>query len=95
MLPVEAQTTALTPSSAALEMAIVIPRSLNEPVGFAPSSLSSTLAPTRSDSRGAVSKGVPPSSSVTTGVVAETGRKLRYSSITPRQGIIPISVPAR
>ena len=37
VLPVDAHTTALAPSSAALEMATVMPRSLNEPVGLAPS----------------------------------------------------------
>jgi len=35
--PVDAHTTALAPSSTALEMANVMPRSLNEPVGFRPS----------------------------------------------------------
>ena len=39
-----------------------MPRSLNEPVGLAPSSFSQTLRPTRSDSRGAAISGVPPSS---------------------------------
>ena len=85
MLPVEAQTTALAPSSTALEIAIVMPRSLKEPVGLAPSTLSHTAAPTRSDSRGAGTSGVPPSSSVTTGVSSVMGRKSRYSSMTPRQ----------
>ena len=37
VLPVEAHMTALDPSSTAFEIAIVIPRSLNEPVGFMPS----------------------------------------------------------
>ena len=45
VLPVEAHTTALAPSSTALEMAMVMPRSLNEPVGLAPSILSRTRAP--------------------------------------------------
>src|SRR5579875_1265781 len=66
-------------------MAIVIPRSLKDPVGLAPSTLSHTRAPTRSDSRGAGTNGVPPSRRVTTGVCAATGRSSRYSSITPRQ----------
>ncbi len=74
VLPVDAQTTALAPSSAALEMATVMPRSLNDPVGLAPSTFSSTRAPTRFERRGAVSNGVPPSSSVTTGVASDTGR---------------------
>ena len=86
VLPVDAQTTALAPSSAALEMATVMPRSLNEPVGLAPSTFRTTRAPTRADSLGAGSSGVPPSRRVTTGVRSETGRKSRYSSITPRQG---------
>ena len=34
VLPVDAQTTALAPASAAAVMAMVMPRSLNEPVGF-------------------------------------------------------------
>ena len=37
VLPVEAQMTARAPSPRALDMATVIPRSLNEPVGLAPS----------------------------------------------------------
>ena len=39
MLPVDAQMTAFDPSSTALLIAIVIPRSLKDPVGFAPSIL--------------------------------------------------------
>ena len=52
MLPVEAQITASAPSRTAADTAHVIPRSLNEPVGFAPSSLSHTSQPARSDTRG-------------------------------------------
>ena len=52
VLPVEAQTMAWAPSRTAAETAQVIPRSLNEPVGFRPSSLHHTSAPTRSDRRG-------------------------------------------
>ena len=37
MLPVDAHTTTRAPASIALEMAKVIPRSLKEPVGLAPS----------------------------------------------------------
>jgi hypothetical protein len=37
VFPVDAQMTAFAPRSAALEIAIVIPRSLKEPVGFSPS----------------------------------------------------------
>ena len=38
MLPVQAQMTALLPSSAALATATTMPRSLKEPVGLQPSS---------------------------------------------------------
>ena len=88
MLPVDAHTTALAPSSTAIEMAMVIPRSLKLPVGFTPSTLSQTSAPTRSERRGAGTSGVPPSSSVTTGVVSVRGKKRRYSSMTPRQPVV-------
>ena len=39
VFPVDAQMTAFAPASIAFEMAIVIPRSLKEPVGFIPSYL--------------------------------------------------------
>jgi hypothetical protein len=39
VLPVDAQITALAPASAAFEIAMVMPRSLNDPVGLAPSTL--------------------------------------------------------
>ena len=39
MLPVEAQTTALAPDATAAVMAMVMPRSLKDPVGFMPSTL--------------------------------------------------------
>ncbi len=74
MLPVEAHSTARAPSSSALDTATVMPRSLNDPVGLAPSTLSQTSQPLRADSTGARSSGVPPSSSVTTGVAGPTGR---------------------
>src|SRR6266478_1939178 len=85
VLPVDAQTTAFAPSSTALEIAMVMPRSLNEPVGLAPSTLRHTLAPTRSDRRGAGTRGVPPSNNVTTGVSLVSGRRSRYSSMMPFQ----------
>ena len=44
VLPVDAQITTLAPCSTAFEIAIVMPRSLNEPVGFAPSTFSRTRA---------------------------------------------------
>jgi hypothetical protein len=45
----DAQMTALAPASAAFEIAIVMPRSLKEPVGLIPSNLTQTLLPSISD----------------------------------------------
>jgi hypothetical protein len=44
VLPVEAQITTFLPRSTAVDTAIVMPRSLNDPVGLAPSTLRRTLA---------------------------------------------------
>jgi len=49
IIPVDAQITALAPSSAAFEIAIVIPRSLNEPVGLVPSTFNQISLPNISD----------------------------------------------
>jgi L-asparaginase II len=49
VLPVLAQMTACDPASRALLMAIVMPRSLKDPVGLAPSTLSHTFAPVASE----------------------------------------------
>src|ERR1700728_3611510 len=67
-------------------IAIVMPRSLNEPVGFAPSTLRYTSHPVRAESTGAGSSGVPPSWRVITGSPAVTGSRSRYSVMTPRHG---------
>ncbi len=72
VLPVEAQMTVSAASATAADTATVIPRSLNEPVGFAPSTFSHTSQPVRSDSTGAGTSGVSPSSIVTSG---STGRR--------------------
>ena len=82
--------TALAPASTALEMASVIPRSLNEPVGLAPSTLRyrSMQGVTSRASRSARISGVLPSFRVITGVCSVTGRNFRYSSLIPRQGLI-------
>src|SRR3954454_22638201 len=77
VLPVDAQTTTLVPDSTALEIATVIPRSLNDPVGFAPSTFNITSQPVRSDTRGAGNSGVLPSCSVITGVASVTGNRSR------------------
>ena len=78
--------TALAPSSTALVIAIVMPRSLNDPVGLAPSTFRWTSQPVRRDSSGAGSSGVAAlpqrdhrrASSL-------TGSRSRYSSISPGQ----------
>ena len=74
MLPVDAQITASAPSPIAADTATVMPRSLNEPVGLAPSIFSHTSAPVRSDRRGAGTSGVSPSSSVTSGSTGSRSR---------------------
>src|SRR3954451_20461656 len=91
VFPVDAHTTAFAPSSAALEMATVIPRSLNDPVGLSPSYFRYTVAPTRSDNRGAGSNGVLPSCSVTTGVASDTGRNSRYWLMRPRHAGVGVT----
>ena len=93
VFPVDAQITARAPSSAAFEIAIVIPRSLKEPVGFAPSTFNQTSLSNISERMQAATSGVPPSSKVTTGVFLETGRRSRYSSITPRHWCEPDFFP--
>src|SRR5918997_3253473 len=66
VLPVDAQMIALLPASTALDTASVMPRSLNEPVGFAPSTFRYTSQPVRADSTGAGTSGVLPSCKVIT-----------------------------
>jgi hypothetical protein len=53
---------------------MVMPRSLNDPVGLTPSTLSRTSQPVRADRVAAGTSGVPPSCRVTTGVPGPTGR---------------------
>ncbi len=78
VLPVDAQMTACAPSRALLaETAQVIPRSLNEPVGFAPSIFSHTCTPRRSPSASAGTSGVEPSCRLTTGSSGANGRRSR------------------
>ena len=89
MLPVDAQMTARAPSWAAIEMAIVIPRSLNDPVGFPPSNFSSTRHPVSSESHPDSTRGVPPSHRLITAASAGSGIRARYSVMTPRQGRAP------
>src|SRR3974390_1942936 len=77
--------TAVAPRAAALLTATVIPRSLNDPVGFAPSTFRYTSHPVRADTTGAGSSGVAPSPSVITAAPSGTGSRSRYCPITPGQ----------
>src|SRR5215469_2239533 len=84
VFPVDAQMTALAPWAAATVIAVVIPRSLKEPVGLRPSTFRCTSQPVRADSTGAGSSGVPPSCRVTGVIPAVIGSRSRYSVMTPR-----------
>src|SRR6478736_4101468 len=87
ILPLGTITAQSRPARAAASVtATVIPRSLNDPVGLAPSTLRYTSQPVLSDSTGACSSGVPPSPSVTGVQSAGTGSRSAYSAITPRHG---------
>src|SRR5207302_3256743 len=77
VFPVEAQIRVVAPRSSALETATVMPRSLNEPVGFKPSHLMSTRQSIRSLNRGAKTSGVEPSPRLTIGVASLTGKWVR------------------
>ena len=85
VLPVEAQITALALRAAATDIAVVIPRSLNDPVGLTPSYLMKTSAPTSEHRWAALISGVPPSPRVTIGAPPSEGNRSAYSWITPRQ----------
>src|SRR5581483_10404270 len=76
VLPVDAQITARARFSSALEIAIVIPRSLKDPVGFAPSNFKyrSRRGVICLAKRRAGISGVLPSVNVTIGVWSVTGR---------------------
>src|SRR6266850_3150145 len=91
VLPVEAQSTTFAPRAFARETATVIPRSLNDPVGFCPSILMKSWMsfPSRPASAGAGTSGVPPSRSVTTDSSGISGRISLNSRTTPRHGLSP------
>src|SRR5215470_1752297 len=93
VFPVDAQITVRAPQATASETATVMPRSLNDPVGFIPSIFRYTWQPVSSDSAGAGSSGVPPSPSVTTASAGISGRLAENSPITPRQATLTRSFP--
>src|SRR5206468_10873665 len=75
VFPVDAQITIRAPASSALATATTMPRSLNEPVGFWPSTFSQISGtPVSRSSERARTSGVPPSPSVRRGVRSLTGR---------------------
>src|SRR5580704_5317458 len=76
--------TMVAPRAAAMLTATVIPRSLNEPVGLAPSTLRYTSQPVIAESTGAGSSGVPPSPSVITDPAPGDGSRSPYSPSSPR-----------
>src|SRR5580700_9734445 len=84
VLPVDAQMIALLPSWSAAATATTMPRSLNEPVGFSPSSLKCSDAspndgPIVSDS----TQGVPPSPRLMRGACGESASRSPHRAITP------------
>ena len=95
VLPVDAQTTAFAPSWTATEIAAVIPRSLKEPVGLSPSTLSQTSPPVASESQPERTSGVPPSPRLMAGVPSGRSRRGRYSSMTPRHWCVIRRRPRR
>ena len=77
VLPVDAHTTPVAPSATARDTATVIPRSLNDPVGFMLSSFSQRSTPSSLDSASACTSGVEPSYNDTTGSSAPIGKRER------------------
>src|SRR5690242_1045473 len=77
--------TAVAPRATAMLTATVMPRSLNDPVGLAPSTFRYTSHPVRADNTGAGSRGVAPSPRVITGAPSGTASRSRYWLITPGQ----------
>src|SRR5262245_984385 len=81
VFPVDAQMIAELPSSIAFETATTMPRSLNEPVGLAPSSFAYNCStPSSAPSRPSRTSGVKPSPTLSSGVAHVTGRNSRYRS---------------
>ena len=77
VLPVDAHSTAFWPRAFASVTAMVMPRSLNEPVGLRPSTLRYTSHPVTADRWVAWMSGVPPSYSVTGSQSEPIGRRSR------------------
>jgi hypothetical protein len=79
VFPVEAQMMAREPASTALVTAMVMPRSLKEPVGFKPSNLQKirTFLPVVAGRLRSSINGVLPSFRVMTGVSGPTGSRSR------------------
>src|SRR6202012_112609 len=87
VFPVDAHNTARWPRANASVTAIVMPRSLKEPVGLRPSTLRWTVQPVLSEIWVAAISGVPPSSRVTGVQSSPTGNRSRYAAIRPGHGL--------
>ena len=65
-----------------------MPRSLNDPVGFEPSSFSQTSAPTRSDTAARSTSGVEPSLERDDGVAVRERQALAVALDQPGHGLM-------
>ena len=83
VLPVEAHSSSRSPRDLAAVTAVVIPRSLNDPVGLAPSTLRYTVHPVISDRYRACSSGVEPSPRLTTSPASAWETRSPNRAITP------------
>ena len=77
--------TVSAPSAAACVIAVVIPRSLKDPVGFSPSYLRKRSTPKEAPRRGAGMRGVFPSKSVTGGTALDMFMRSPKAAINPLQ----------
>ena len=88
VLPVEAQMIARAPSSSAFATATTMPRSLNEPVGFWPSTLRCRFGEAERRAQAArATSGVAPSPSVSDGRRVGDGQERAVSLDEPRAGV--------
>src|SRR4051812_1004140 len=87
-LPAVGATSPATPSARARVTAALIPRALNDAVGFSPSSLiHSVRTPIDLASVGVGSSGVPPSPSVAGSSLSSSGRTAEYRHMSQRSRI--------
>ena len=87
VFPVDAHTTTFAPASTAFVIAIVMPRSLKEPVGFVPSTLSQTSKIQLGRESVGVEQRRPTLEQGDDRGRLVTGRCSRYASMRPGQGL--------